>query len=62
MRSEAEVRLFLKKKEIEEPLINEVIHKLYPFNYLNDLDFAKAYVRTHVNGGNKGPHHTSSSN
>ena len=29
MRSEAEVRLFLKKKEIEEPLINETIHKLY---------------------------------
>lgn len=55
MRSEAEVRLFLQKKEIEEPLINEVIHKLYTFNYLNDLDFAKAYVRTHVNGGNKGP-------
>ena len=55
MRSEAEVRLFLRKKEIEEPLINEVIHKLYRFNYLNDLDFAKAYVRTHVSGGNKGP-------
>ena len=31
------------------------IHKLYRFNYLNDLEFAKAYVRTHVNGGNKGP-------
>ena len=55
MRSEAEVRLFLQKKEMEEPIINEVIHKLYTFNYLNDLDFAKAYVRTHVNGGNKGP-------
>lgn len=55
MRSENEVRLFLKKKEIEEPLINETIHKLYTCNYLNDLDFAKAYVRTHVSGGNKGP-------
>jgi regulatory protein len=55
MRSEAEVRLFLKKKETEEPIINEVIHKLYQYNYLNELEFAKAYVRTHVNGGNKGP-------
>lgn len=55
MRSEAEVRLFLKKKEMEETLINETIHKLYRFRYLNDLDFAKAYVRTHVSGGNKGP-------
>ena len=55
MRSEAEVRLFLKKKEIEEALINETVHKLYRFHYLNDEDFAKAYVRTHVSGGNKGP-------
>lgn len=55
MRSEAEVRLFLKKKNMEEPIMNEAIHKLYLYNYLNDLDFAKAYVRTHVNGGNKGP-------
>ncbi|MDQ7860699.1 RecX family transcriptional regulator [Peribacillus frigoritolerans] len=31
------------------------MHKLYSFNYLDDLEFSKAYVRTHVNGGNKGP-------
>jgi len=55
MRSEAEIRLYLKQKGIEEPIIHETIHKLYQYNYLNDLDFAKAYVRTHVNGGNKGP-------
>jgi regulatory protein len=55
MRSESEVRLYLKKKDIEEPIIKEAIHKLYSFSYLDDLEFAKAYVRTHVNGGNKGP-------
>lgn len=55
MRSEAEVRLFLKKKDIEDALINEAVHKLYRFHFLNDVDFAKAYVRTHVSGGNKGP-------
>ena len=55
MRSEAEVRLFLKKKEMEELIINETIHKLYLYNYLNDVEFAQAYVRTHVNVGNKGP-------
>ncbi|MEF2096891.1 recombination regulator RecX [Bacillus sp. CFBP9009] len=55
MRSESEIRLYLKKKETEEPIIKEAIHKLYSFNYLDDLEFAKAYVRTHVNGGNKGP-------
>ncbi|AOH53425.1 recombination regulator RecX [Peribacillus muralis] len=55
MRSESEIRLYLKKKETEEPIIKEAIYKLYSFNYLDDLEFAKAYVRTHVNGGNKGP-------
>ncbi|MCM3676806.1 recombination regulator RecX [Peribacillus simplex] len=55
MRSESEIRLYLKKKETEGPIIKEAIHKLYSFNYLDDLEFAKAYVRTHVNGGNKGP-------
>lgn len=55
MRSETEVRLFLKKKEIEELMMNEVIDKLYSYQYLNDVEFAEAYVRTHANGGNKGP-------
>lgn len=55
MRSESEVRQYLKKKDFEEPIIKEAIHKLYSFQYLDDLEFAKAYVRTHVNGGNKGP-------
>lgn len=55
MRSESEVRLHLKKKGVEEAIIREAIHKLYGFKYLDDYEFAKAYVLTHVNGGTKGP-------
>ncbi|SFC85170.1 regulatory protein [Bacillus sp. OV322] len=55
MRSEKEVRLYLKKKEAEEPIIQEAIHKLYHYKYLDELEFAKAFVRTYANGGNKGP-------
>ncbi|PLT33006.1 recombination regulator RecX [Bacillus sp. V5-8f] len=55
MRSESEVRAYLKKKQIDEPIIQEAIHKLYHYNYLDDLEFAKAFVRTQINGGQKGP-------
>jgi regulatory protein len=55
MRSESEVRCYLKKKEIEEPIIQEVVHKLYNYKYLDDLVFGQAFVRTQVNAGNKGP-------
>ncbi|WP_324611560.1 recombination regulator RecX [Bacillus massiliglaciei] len=55
MRSESEVRKHLKQKGIEDPVIKEAIHKLYQYNYLNDLDFAKAFVQTKANNGAKGP-------
>lgn len=55
MRSELEIRTYLRKKEIDEPIIQEAVHKLYHYNYLDDLEFAKSYVRTQVNSGNKGP-------
>lgn len=54
MRSEAEVRDYLKKKEMAEPVINEAIQKLYALNFLNDEQFALAYVRTQLNTTNKG--------
>ncbi|RFU68153.1 recombination regulator RecX [Peribacillus saganii] len=54
MRSETEVRVHLRQKEVEDPIIQEAIHKLYHFQYLNDLEFAKAYVRTQMNSGTKG--------
>ncbi|MED1204982.1 recombination regulator RecX [Heyndrickxia acidicola] len=55
MRSEKEVRDYLKKSELDEAIIQEVIHKLFKRNYLNDLEFAKAYVRTQMNTAKKGP-------
>ncbi|MGV3466049.1 MAG: RecX family transcriptional regulator, partial [Heyndrickxia sp.] len=36
-------------------IIKEVIHALYKMNYLNDLEFAVAYVRTQMNTTKKGP-------
>ncbi|MBS4175160.1 recombination regulator RecX [Bacillus sp. FJAT-49736] len=55
MRSEKEVVDHLRKKEFTEEIIKEAIHKLYKLQYLNDLEFAIAYVRTQMNTTNKGP-------
>jgi len=55
MRSEKEIRDYLFSKEIEEPVINEIIHKLSAFKYINDEEFALAYVRTQANTTDKGP-------
>jgi regulatory protein len=54
MRSEGEVRHYLAEKEIDEPIINEVILKLYEYNFLDDREYAKAYVRTQKNTTDKG--------
>ena len=55
MRSEKEIKDYLKKKEMEEPVINEVIHKLTTQKYINDEEYATAYVRTQLNTTDKGP-------
>lgn len=54
MRAELEVRNYLAGKEISEPIIQEVIHKLYEYQFLNDVDFAQAYVRTQMKTTDKG--------
>jgi len=54
MRSEKEVRQHLKEKEIEDPVIQEVIHKLYKHKFLDDQEYAIAFVRTQVNTTDKG--------
>lgn len=54
MRSETEVRNFLKEKESPEPVIQEVIHKLYEYQFLNDEEYARAFVRTQMNTTDKG--------
>lgn len=54
MRTEFEVRKFLQEKEVEEPIIQEVIHKLYEYKFLNDEEYALAFVRTQMNTTDKG--------
>lgn len=55
MRSEVEIQTYLKEKEYEEHVIKEVIHKLTQLKYINDEEFAKAFVQTRINAGDKGP-------
>jgi regulatory protein len=55
MRSEKEIRDYLAEKEIEQPIINEVIHKLTAQKYINDEKYALSYVRTQMNTTDKGP-------
>lgn len=54
MRSMKEVEDHLKKKDTSAPVIAEVIHKLNDYNYLNDQEFAAAYVSTHKKQTEKG--------
>ena len=55
MRAEEEIRTYLKQKEMGQAVIDEVVHRLHRQKYLDDQEFANAYVRTQVNGGKKGP-------
>lgn len=55
MRSTKEVRVYLQQNEIDEPIIIEVLHKLADFRYINDEEYAFAYVRTQKNTTDKGP-------
>lgn len=55
MRSEHEIRTYLKKKDQEEEVIEAVMRKLHELRYVNDEEFAAAYVRTQVNTTHKGP-------
>ncbi|MFS0645977.1 recombination regulator RecX [Siminovitchia sp. 179-K 8D1 HS] len=55
MRSEKEIRDHLKKKEWDDSIIDAVLHELRKQKLTDDLEFAKAYVRTCMNMGRKGP-------
>lgn len=54
-RTEAEVRNYLREKEVPEFAIQEAIHKLYEYKFLDDEDYAFSYVRTQMNTSDKGP-------
>ena len=55
MRSEKEIKDYLIKKELDEAVINEVLHRLISQKYINDQEYALAYVRTQANTTDKGP-------
>ena len=44
-RSTAEIRRRLAQKDIEEPVVEEVIDRLTTLNYVDDLEFARFWVR-----------------
>ncbi len=54
MRSEAEVRDYLKEKEASEKQIEEIIEKLKYYGYLDDLNYAQNVLDYMVRNG-KGP-------
>ncbi|MFC0273827.1 recombination regulator RecX [Metabacillus herbersteinensis] len=55
MRSIKEIKDYLRKKEVDSAVIDEVIHKMKEYRYVDDLDFARAYVKTHWQTNGKGP-------
>lgn len=55
MRSILEVKKYLNKQELDEEYINVIINKLISQGYLNDLEYAEAYVNDRINLSNDGP-------
>ncbi|QFK70300.1 recombination regulator RecX [Pradoshia sp. D12] len=55
IRSEHEVISYLSEKEWEQAVIDEVIHKLREYRYVDDEEYANAFVRTQMNVSKKGP-------
>ncbi|MRX73901.1 recombination regulator RecX [Bacillus lacus] len=55
MRSAKEIRDYLAKKEVDESIVHEVIHRLKEYNYVNDGEFADAFVRSQWKSSGKGP-------
>lgn len=45
MRSEKEMRQYMQKKHVDIDEIDEIIAYLYHYNYLDDMQFAKSFVR-----------------
>ncbi len=55
MRSALEIRVHLQRKEWSDSIIDAVLQELTDRKYIDDYEFAKAYVRTYANSGKKGP-------
>lgn len=55
VRTEKEMRLYLKQKEIGAEAINKIINQLVKERLLDDLEFANMFVRDRMNRSTKGP-------
>lgn len=55
MRTEAEMRSYLRKKEIIDDVIDRAIARLYEEKWLDDQVFAETFVRDRINRSTKGP-------
>ncbi len=55
MRSEKEIADYLLEHEMGEAAIDETLHKLRRYGYVNDEEFAKAFINTKFNTTDKGP-------
>ena len=53
-RSVFEIKKRLQQKEFEEEIINEVIKELFEYGYLNDEEFAEAYINDRINFNPRG--------
>lgn len=54
MRSREELKTYLIKKNNEEKIVEDTIIRLTKEGYINDINFAKAYVNDHFNMSNDG--------
>jgi regulatory protein len=55
LRSEKEIREYLKKKEISTSIINKTVKLLYDNNFLNEDLYLKSYINDRINLSNDGP-------
>src|SRR5690625_558232 len=55
MRTEKEIREYLQKEDLFPEHVDEIIAKLEKNNLVDDLEFAKMFVRSRINTSNKGP-------
>lgn len=55
LRTTKEIRDYLKKKEIDSVYHKTIIQKLIDLHLIDDLEYAKSYVRTMMRTSDKGP-------
>ncbi|MEA2097546.1 MAG: regulatory protein RecX [Patescibacteria group bacterium] len=53
-RSAFEIKKRLEKKKFEENIIEEILQKLKSYKYLNDEEFAEAYINDRINFNPRG--------